>query len=154
MMEIKIKSVTFKPTTTGKDKWGVETEQGNFSVWDGVIAEALSKSIGMNVNVQIREAAPGSNYLPTITKLGGEQSGEVNYSGQHTTPTSNLSTPSLGTNTRERSIVAQVCLKGAVELAKDFLSKEVISGDILGEFLCMATNELAGAYKVAFDKLE
>ena len=51
----------------------------------------------------------------------------------------------------DSSIVAQVCLKGAVEISK---SKDFKNNEELGEFLCMAVNELAGAYKVALKALE
>ena len=51
---------------------------------------------------------------------------------------------------KDASIVSQVCVKGAVELAKP---KDFKDSDELGEFLCMAALECAGAYSVVFDKL-
>ena len=51
---------------------------------------------------------------------------------------------------KDASIVSQVCVKCAVELAK---AKDFKDSDGLGEFLVMATLECVGAYDVAFDKL-
>ena len=50
----------------------------------------------------------------------------------------------------DRSIVSQVMVKGAVELAKEL---KLANNEDLGKFLCMAVQELVGAYKVAYDAL-
>ena len=68
-MEIQIGNVSFQPTKTGKDKWVVATNEGNLSVWEGKIAEQLNKMIGQTVNVEVRQPAPNTNYIPTITKV-------------------------------------------------------------------------------------
>ena len=68
-MEIQIGNVNFQPTKTGKDKWVVATNEGNLSVWEGKIAEQLNKLIGQTVNVEVRQPAPNTNYLPTITGM-------------------------------------------------------------------------------------
>ncbi len=52
---------------------------------------------------------------------------------------------------RDKSIVAQCCLKGAIELAK---GKELTNNEVLGEFLSMAVVECVGAYKLALNQLE
>ena len=68
-MEIQIGNVNFQPTKTGKNKWVIATSDGNLSVWDEEMAEQLNKIIGQSVKVDIRPAAPDTNYLPTITKV-------------------------------------------------------------------------------------
>ena len=60
----------------------------------------------------------------------------------------------LGLNNKplkDDSIVAQVFVKCAVELAKE---KDFDNNDALGEYLCMAVSELNGAYKLAVNLLE
>lgn len=52
---------------------------------------------------------------------------------------------------KDVSIVSQVCIKGAVELAKEF---KFTNNDELGAYLCMASTELAAVYKLTVSKLE
>ena len=59
----------------------------------------------------------------------------------------------LSMSGRDQSIVAQVCVKGAVELAKGVMNA-TWTNDTMGEFLCMAVAEIAGAYKHALIQLE
>lgn len=66
---ITIQSVKFAPTKTGKDKWLIETDAGNMSVWDGKLAEVLHKRNGERVSAEIRPPLEGSNYNPTITDV-------------------------------------------------------------------------------------
>ena len=52
---------------------------------------------------------------------------------------------------KDKSIVAQVILKGAVELAKPF---QFTDNERLGEYVCMAVGELTGAYKLALSNVK
>lgn len=120
-------------------------------------------------------------YLMKDIGIGNECEVEIKHKGQYTNitevkmdkqsapggvqnaPTLEVN-PSLNTpapqevkglmSQRDASIVAQVCLKGAVELAKVRLKDvDQVDNETLGEYLCMAVNELVGAYNVALDKL-
>ena len=66
---IGILGVKFAPTKTGKDKWIIETNDGNFSAWESKIAEELNSKLNEMVSVDIRPPQEGTNYLPTITKI-------------------------------------------------------------------------------------
>ena len=73
-----ILGVKFAPTKTGKDKWIIETNDGNFSAWDGKISEELNSKLNEMVSVDIRPPQEGTNYLPTITKiLDGEVKSDI-----------------------------------------------------------------------------
>ena len=74
---IEIQSLTFQPTKTGKDKWIIATFNGNYSIWDGKLAEKLNKKKGEKVSVEIRPAQEGSNYLPTITDMNDASDGTI-----------------------------------------------------------------------------
>ena len=54
-------------------------------------------------------------------------------------------------NNRSASIVAQVILKGAVQLTE---SRKFGRNDELGEYLSMCVNELTGAYKLALSNVK
>jgi hypothetical protein len=57
----------------------------------------------------------------------------------------------LRMDARTESIVAQVILKGSIELAAKF---QFTDNERLGEYLCMCVNELTGAYKLALTNLK
>jgi len=101
----------FKPTSTGKEKWVIETNCGNYSVWDGKIAEELNSKLNENVDVSVRPAAEGSNYLPTITNIvrGINVMGTPAGSKTASTP---APSPTMSSD-RDKSIIAQ-CLTKAV----------------------------------------
>ena len=79
---IEILDLTFKPTSTNKDKWIVESDDGNFSIWDGKLAEKLNKRINQKVSVEIRPKQEGTNYLPTITAMNDASDGTVKEDGE------------------------------------------------------------------------
>lgn len=74
---IKIKSVKYAPTKNGQDKYTIETNDGNMSVWDSPLAEKLNKRLNTNVSVEIRPAPEGTNYMPTITDMNDASDGTI-----------------------------------------------------------------------------
>ena len=122
--EISIGNVNFQPTKTGKDKWVIATNDGNLSVWDGEMAEQLNKITGQSVKVDIRPAAPDTNYLPTITKVDFDsavpsgqvlkevQNGVRSLNGQEQKPI-RVDGTYCGNYNKDKSIIAQCLVKAA-----------------------------------------
>ena len=92
---------------------------------------------------------------PYFSKTG-KQGHNIVAIGQDTEVTTTQPTPSIPMEnapmfSKDKSIIAQCMVKGAVELAKDL---KLTNNDELGEYLNMAVVELVGAYKQALIQLE
>ena len=110
--KIVIKSVTFKPTSTGKDKWTVEGTNGKYSVWDGKIAEQLNSAIGKEAECEVRPDGTGK-YLPTITAVRGIN--DVSPSAATETASTR---PVANPTSKDKSIVAQCLVKASCSTAE------------------------------------
>lgn len=53
MTAIKVLSIELKPTSSGKQRWSVKTEQGTMSCWDEALVKQLP--VGEAVEVEIAE---------------------------------------------------------------------------------------------------
>lgn len=157
MERIRIENVEQKTTSAGKLMWKV-TYNGNqtFNLFDNNAKEALFliANKGQEVDVDFEMSKPnamGKQYknLKEVMMTNPSHEGTPMSLGMNDTQ---MPPTQHSMSARDASIVAQVCLKGAVELAKNHYTKLDNNEDI-GEFLCMAVVELAGAYNVAFDKL-
>ena len=163
MERIRIDNVEQKTTSAGKDMWKVTYNDNlTFNLFDNKAQEAwyLNENKGKDVDCSFEMSKCGkfknlkevmitnpSHEAREGTPLPGMPSTEV--------PTSvHEKVAQIPMSTRDELIVAQVCLKGAVELAKGQLAPGAIANnEILGEFLCMAVVELTSAYKVALKQL-
>jgi len=148
-METIIKnSIEKKLSKTNVPFWAV-TYNGNMkaTIWDEQIADYLTKDIADGASVMVEITSKGNyNNIRAVDFNGTVDSAPVQAQVQ-----APVTTEAPLMSARDASIVAQVCLKGAVELAKD---KKFGGNEDLGEYLCMAVNELAGAYRVALKSLE
>ena len=108
------------------------------------VANILKSFIGKRVELELHRTGQWTN----IKAMGRELAPTL-----PATPVFNQPTQEAGfsMSARDQSIVAQVCVKGAIELAR---MKEFANNDELGEFLCMAVAEIAGSYKHALIHLE
>ena len=137
-----IKAVTYTPTSTGKDKWKVETDKGNFSVWDGKLAEELNAKQNENVVVTIR-LSPDPKYKPTITgideskdldKIYEAKQGIRSNSGQEQGPLHHVleakrqfDNSDYAKPSRDKSIIAQCLVKAVMRDNKfDYDIKEAV----------------------------
>lgn len=144
MEPVLIQSVEDKPTDKGVYRAVVKTDVGVMACWDMALGAILKNFIGHRVQLELHRTGAWTN----IKAMGAEVAPTLTPQPIVATPTREAG---LSMSMREQSIVAQVCVKGAIELArmKDFKNNEE-----LGEFLCMAVNEIAGSYKVALSSLE
>ena len=135
--------------------WAIKFADGRSgTVWDAQIADYMKKEVGINgeCEVEIKVTPQGYNNIRAINmdKQGApgiEVNPSLNIPAQNVT---GIMKPS-----RENSIIAQCMVKGAVELAKDnLIPNATTNNEDLGQFLCMAVNELVGAYNIALDKLD
>jgi hypothetical protein len=152
MERITINKVEYSKTKAGKDMWKVTYDTDKtFNLFEKDNAEAcyFNDNIGKVCEV---------SFVPS--KCGKYKNFEsVNKSGSFM-PTTNPShearegcpadKPKSFNEMRDKSIIAQCMIKGAVELAK---GKDFANNEALGEYLCMATVELCGAYKLALNQL-
>lgn len=171
MENVIIKSIKEMPCKTpGKVFWAVEMNGGRKATigqWDSQLADYIIKDVmpSGNYEVELELTIKGdyTNITDIKMKSPTELKAEVIKAGD-TIMMAPKQSEELGTNgmmssmpkmfSKDKSIIAQCMVKGAVELAKNLNAEVINSNESLGEFLCMAVNELVGAYKVALDRLE
>jgi len=122
--------------------------------WQEQEVDFLQKDVGIGGEVSVVIAQKGQYTNITevdMTSAKPSQSPENREIDASNTQTAYTPKP---TNDRECSIVAQVILKGAVELAKESIRGTMPSGELLGELLCECVNELTGAYKLALSNVK
>ena len=153
MENITITSMTDKKfgkpdTTTGQAPafWGVTLSDGRkATIWDETIQAGVAANIGNSAMAEIKGNGTFLNIRSFI----------VNKKGDGIPTPNNIKDMTLSKETSTAdSIVAQVCVKGAIELAKKLGMDELQNNETLGQFLCMAVVEIAGAYKIALKQLE
>ncbi len=146
-----LKSLVGMPVNDATMNEGWQSQEINFLMndvgvggsFEGEIVEKPNKNNPNKPYWNVTKVNMDSNFNTNITKVDMDNAKKGD---------TNIQKPLM--SQRDSSIVAQVCLKGAVELAK---GKEVSlcnTNEELGAFLCMAVNELVGAYKVAIKALE
>jgi len=148
METITINSVEHKTTKTNVPFWAVKYNgSGSATVWDETIGGYLSQKIGQQVSVTITSKGNFNN-IRECDMTGGLNvetiKVEDNQIQQSPPETKGLH------SVRDNTIIAQVILKGAVELTKE---RRFGVKDELGPYLCMCIEELTGAYKLAFESL-
>ena len=144
MESVTIQSVEDKPTDKGVYRAVVKTDVGVMACWDMALGALLKNFIGQRVQLELHRTGAWTN----IKAMGQQVS---NLPATPVFAPVAQAGPSLSMSSRESSIVAQCMVKGAVELAR---MKEFANNEELGEYLCMATAELCGAYKHALIQLE
>ncbi len=147
MSKITITSIEEKATKAGVPFWSCIDALGlKMSIWDRDIAQSVSHNLNKACEASITTTPAGYTNLRAFNPDDSEELKPI--------PTYIRDAPeSVKQNlmsAKDISIVSQCMVKGAVELAKD---RDVGSAQ-LGEFLCMATNELIGAYRVAVKTFE
>jgi len=139
---IEIQEVKFSPTMGGTDKWAIKTNKGFMTVWDGKLAEAITKRVGSSISAETKFDKTGK--YESISAMNDASEGTV---AKDLAPEGKT-----GMTARDEIIVAQVILKGAVELAKELNISDLSTVDV-GRVMCEYVDELTGVYKKALSNL-
>ena len=154
MEEILIKSIDIKESGLVIVKFNGGREATLNTKWQEDEVNYLQNSVGIGgaVNVEIQQKGKYINITKVDLNSGKPNAnyGAVVEKVEDNKPIIKQEESGLMSQ-KDISIVSQVCLKGAVELAKDH---KFTDNEKLGEFICMAVNELIGAYKVGCKALE
>ncbi len=163
MSKITIISIEEKATKTGVPFWSCIDALGlKMSIWDRDIAQSVSLNLNKACEASITTTPAGYTNLRAFNPDDSTGNIEVNPS-ERMAKTAYVAAKILqGKNqnlmsAKDISIVSQCMVKGAVELAKgnqETLHKALTDPEELGKFLCMATNELVGAYRIAVKTFE
>ena len=159
MEKIKINSIEKKMSKNGKPFWvvkygnadndpGYATRDATIGAWDSQLADYLEHEVGVggSVSVVITQKGDYTNITEVDMSSGVKGIKVDNLNNEPITQA-----PSM--DDRTASIVAQVILKGAVELTKEItVTEDKIA--LIPERLCNFVNELTGAYKLALSNVK
>jgi len=156
MEKITINSIEKKMSKNGKPFWVVKaTSQesrgdmdATIGAWDSQLADYLEHEVGVggSVSVVITQKGDYTNITEVDMSSGVKGIKVDNLNNEPITQA-----PSM--DDRTASIVAQVILKGAVELTKEItVTEDKIA--LIPERLCNFVNELTGAYKLALSNVK
>ena len=164
MVVIKIKEIVKKQTTNGSDMWTIKDQEGKtMATFDDDVAVTLDEAYSNNSDVEITVKVKGA-YTNILTAkivdnhaVRGITVEEAVKGFKEQALRELPDVPKFeGLDAKGKSIVAQVCVKGAVELAKERTaapSRGFDNFDELEEYLQKATLTLAQAYTSAVDVL-
>ena len=119
--------------------------------WQSQEVDFLQKDVGIGGEVSVVIEQKGQYTNITKVDFSSAVKGELNNVGQINQAMEQV----MGKPTNDPkhdSIVAQVILKGAVELACNV--GQGVTCDNLGETLCLGVNELTGAYRLALSNVK
>jgi len=152
METITINSVEKKASKTNVPFWAVKYNGSeSATIWDETIGGYISQKIGQNVSVEITSKGNYNN-IRGCNMTGGNQPMGLEMSDTQMPPIEETQQPKGSVHSvRDNTIIAQVILKGAVELTKE---RRFGVKDDLGPYLCMCVEELVGAYKLAYENLQ
>ena len=160
MVVIKIKEIVKKQTTNGSDMWTIKDQEGKtMATFDDDVAVTLDEAYSNNSDVEITVKVKGA-YTNILTAkivdnhaVRGITVEEAVKGFKEQALRELPDVPKFeGLDATGKSIVAQVCLKGAVELANND-SKGFETFQELSVYLQEATLTLAQAYTSAVDVL-
>ena len=120
--EVVVKGVNFAPTSTGKKKWIIGCVDEKYNVWEEKLAKQLSDYLDKSVVVQVRKPIEGTNYLPSITGIGGVKT-EVSISPSYVPPSS---------ANKDKSIIAQCLVKAVIGQPKNYANQLVTIEEAVG----------------------
>ena len=127
------------------------------TIWDEDIAKIAMENEGKELMVEIKSTPAGYMNIRSInTEMPTTNPSHEAREGIERPITKQEAQESkpVPMSVKDELIIAQVILKGAVELAKTAIPPKILDNETLGEYLCMAVNELTGAYKLALNNLK